>query len=166
MKKLITLIFSAVLLCPMWASAQSTTPSVLPSVKWTGNMILTPLLDSYMPQVVPINCGVIQEIHLSITVPNNHSAVHAVHGYFSCNPRYGNLNVLSHLPLTGTVLALTSNGEPASSNSITSSYRLGLHAGLLIFNCSIQASNLEMICTLEPILGQGDSVTGVFGPQR
>lgn len=82
MKRLITLIFSAVLLSPVWFSAQ-TTPSILPPFSWAGTMELTQssgIHFSYFPTQ-----ALIAKINLSIEVPNNNSASMGANGYFNCS---------------------------------------------------------------------------------
>jgi hypothetical protein len=170
MKRLIALITTAALLCPMWATAQtSTTPSTMPSVTWTGSLVL-PSQDSVDYQLLPragYDCDAIKMIYLSITVPNNHSAVKGVNGYFDC---YGSSFAISDNPpfsLSGNLIALNSDGQVTGPNDAVSTYKATLNLGGLVLYCSVQASNLNMSCNAGALTGgQLPSLSGTFSPQR
>jgi hypothetical protein len=74
------------------------------------------------------------------------------------------------LPLSGTFIALASDGAPASSDSAAAYYKVTLNIGGLQLYCSVMASNLNMLCTgatLDAILlSPPNFIPGMFFPQR
>ena len=157
----------------MWAGAQSTTPSTMPSVTWTGNMLLSNGV-SELSVRAGYMCNFITKIYLSITVPNNNSAVKGVNGYIDCigqsimpNSSPNSSPDSPPFSLSGNFIALTSDGQVTAPDGAVSTYKATLNLGGLVLYCSVQASNLNMSCNAGALTGgQLPSLSGTFSPQR
>jgi hypothetical protein len=162
MKRLIALILSAVLLCPMWAGAQ-TTPSILPPFNWAGTMELTQSGGANF-EFLPIpgfNCQSITKINLSIEVPNNNSAAMGANGYFNCS-----VTGSSPSSISGSFLALNSNLQLASSTETVSAYQGTLYLGALLLSCYVTASTMNMKCTGYSLTGTQLPGSSMFYPSN
>ena len=84
MKRLITLIFSAALLCPMFVGAQTkTTPSIHGPLHYSGTIVV----DDFYPTSPYQNsdpCTRITDLYLNIQSPNNASPMKVLSGMLFC----------------------------------------------------------------------------------
>lgn len=104
MKKLITLIFSAVLLCPIWASAQ-TTPTIAGTLTWNLNPGLSSGTMTVYPPAIQGYCG-----PLTFSTAANGADVTTEYLYPSCS-------VTGTVTLTKVVVTAISNGNNTYSLS-------------------------------------------------
>ena len=140
MKKLITLITSAALLCPMWAGAQTTTtPSIQGPLHYVGSLVVNYYYSS-LPTLFGSYCSSITDLRLNIQTPNNASPIKAVSGYFNCST--GRWSAFS-----GTLIA-TSNGMPNTSNAATTGYTGAFTLGLSQMSCIFPADLSSTTCQL------------------
>ena len=154
MKRLITLIFSAALLCPMWAGAQTaTTPSIVGQIHLKGNIPLdsvnTPMpgmpaaiIGTLFP-VPGMTCNSITDVRVNIQSPNNATPIHATNGYFTCTN-----GVSFWRPFSGTLIAQTFGGDPVTNSSTVASYEGNFNLGVVQMRCIIGADTFESFCTL------------------
>jgi hypothetical protein len=140
MKRLVTLILSAALLCPMWAGAQSTTPSIQGPLHYVGNLVVNYYYTSLPLSAVNSWCSSITDLRLNIQTPNNASPIKAVSGYFNCST--GKWSAFS-----GTLIA-TSNGMPNTSNAATTGYTGAFTLGLSQMSCIFPADLSSTTCQL------------------
>lgn len=161
MKKLITLIFSAVLLCPMWAGAQSITRT-LEDISWSGSLSLP--IDSYpivSQATAPYRkCNTITNITLQIQLPSNNSAIIPVNGVYNCSPS-DNSQYIYPTPLSGTMVGMANAISLATQVYPATFYRLQLRlSGPATLECATNShSDLSMSCDLYTIT-QFPTVTG------
>ena len=156
MKRLITLITSAVLLCPMLAGAQTLTKT-LNDLSWTGSLSLPNSTYPIAGQASAVlsYCNTITNITLQIQLPSNNSAIMPVNGYFNCAPA-DNFGDTYKTLLSGTMLAFGAKdayyqlqlrlGGPATLECVTNS------GGDLSMTCSF------FTLTISPYNAQG--ITG------
>jgi hypothetical protein len=140
MKKLITLILSAVLSCPMWAGAQTNTiPSINGQLHYVGSIpVLTvfsniPVLDS--------SCGTITNLRLNIQSPNNASPIKFTSGYFNCSNGYW-------APFSGTLVATINYGYPNTTNTPSTGYTGVFALGLAQMHCDFSADLTSVYCLM------------------
>jgi hypothetical protein len=141
MKRLITLIFSAALLSPMWAGAQTTTtPSIQGQLHYSGNITAIGASYSLLNPAYSMLCPRITDLRLNIQSPNNASPVKSVSGYFSCSGG-------AWAPFYGTLVA-TINRLPNNTNADTTNYTGVFTLGLTQMNCYFLADLSSAICDL------------------
>jgi len=131
MKKLITLILSAVFLCPMWAGAQST-PSVIGTLNWTVAELPITILVPPSP-TVPAIVTVANMIGLTISI----TSLQTGSGFYSLTGF--SLDVVDsasyNVPLTGAMIE--------SGSFYTMSFTTGQNQ----VACEISAATLNGNCT-------------------
>jgi len=139
MKRLITLIASAVLLCPMWAIAQiststSTTATVIPSQTFNlpASMPIAPAwaATSTTAAVVFGQVTSVSSFSVNFYQPNNNDTVFLMSGSASTN--------VGSVPLVGTTLSYGA-GDSAG-------YRMQLNIGGSSFVCSFPQNSMEGAC--------------------
>lgn len=101
MKRLLTLIFSAVLLCPMWAWAQ-TTPTIAGTLTWKLNPGVTNGTTTVYPPLWQGNCS-----------PPTETCYKTVDGYICNQPvqMYPSCSVTGSVTVTQIVATVISNGN-------------------------------------------------------
>ena len=160
MKKLITLIFSAVLMCPMWAGAQTrtptpttpTTPSVLGSYQW--NFSSSTSAGILSPTTIPNNNGALlintlQYMLLNIVQPQNNegffmiSGTALVYNIAGVQPSY-----VANLPVAGSMISTINNGGQAiySNGGAATGYMATFYIGASSFTCNLSATTLSGTC--------------------
>jgi hypothetical protein len=146
MKRLITLIASAVLMCPVWASAQ-TTPTLVDDMTWTGKLSLTGVLPLYAQAARAFgNCNTITNFTLQLQLPSNNSAIIPVNGYYTCDPNDNNGQVFL-TPFSGTMLATLGYSQIATPTNPASMYILQLRLpGPATLECITTDSSLSLFC--------------------
>ena len=158
MKKLLTLILSALLLCPILAGAQTTTnPTISGPLHFIGYMALISTIVSNG------GCSSVTDIRLNIESPNNSTPIKNTNGYFTCTGG-------TWSPFFGTLVA-TSGIAPNTTNATTTGYTGNFNLGftqmlcyfngnLTIANCNVFVSNnLPTPNTSPPnLLGSGDFI--------
>jgi hypothetical protein len=153
MKRLIPLIFSAVLLCPMWAGAQTvpnqssmqTTVGALGTMKWIveeggcTEYTSLPVIVANLDNGVPIPFGsCLQNLYLNMLVPNNKSGIFPINGFLTAEGQIA-------LPVSGTALTVTASGNPSSAYT---NINLAINIGANLLSCSLYATSLSGYCTV------------------
>jgi hypothetical protein len=154
MKRLVTLIFSAALLCPMWAGAQTkTTPSVVGPLNYSGQIGLifggewnSLFLGGLSPECTKINAF---SIHL--LAPNNESPVKSASGIVTCEA--GTYVVNNWAILWGNLIA-TNGLSPASAGTPITGYKGMFRVGNGNITCDFSADLINATCELV-VFGQG-----------
>jgi hypothetical protein len=149
MKRLVTLILSAALLCPMWVGAQvpnssttQTTVGALGILKWRMSNASNGGSDSRRLMITPTSTlyGTTESIKyllLNMLVPNNSSGIFPINGVV----QVGEGSYV--LPVSGTASTVDSNGSiDANYTTIT----LIFYVGLNLINCNLSASTLSGGC--------------------
>lgn len=154
MKRLITLILSAVLLCPMWAGAQTIT-TTLEDISWSGSLSLGSFGPIFI-QGLYLNCNTITNITLQIQLPSNNSAIIPVSGVYNCSPSDNN-NQIFPTPLSGTMVAMSTPNMLATPTSPAKFYNLQLRLnGPATLECATgSASDLSILCSYYTTLPKG-----------
>jgi hypothetical protein len=135
MKNLITLILSAVLLCPMWAGAQTTTtPSFQGQLHYSGNL---EVLD-YFLMTSGEPCNSITNLRFNIQSPNNASPIKYVSGYLNCSN--GPWSTIS-----GALVA-TNGNLPNTANATTTGYTGTFTLGFDKMICNFPANLSSVFC--------------------
>jgi hypothetical protein len=156
MKRLITLIFSAALLCPMWAGAQ-TTPSVIGSYQW--NFTSSTSAGILSPTTIPNNTGALlintlENMILNITQPKNKegffmiSGTALVYNLAATSSSSGLTSYIANLPVTGSMISTINNGGQAiySNGGTATGYMATFYIGASSFTCNLSASTLSGTC--------------------
>ena len=133
MKRLVTLCISAVLLCPMWAGAQSTTTTVTAQnqMYFTFSTIQIPstIVVSVYEGTYNTISSISQYLYLTPYLPNNTSYSFALSGStFSSSAVYG-------VPVSG---AMVNGGQGY--------YTVQLNIGTTAIVCSLSTSTLNGTC--------------------
>jgi hypothetical protein len=143
MNQLISLMISAVLLCPMWANAQvqGAAPKILDDMTWVGSLWLPDNMISFVAQQ---SCSTVSGITLSIQLPHNNSAIFPVNGFITCN---GSLLPIAGGTMVGVASSNTGNGFiPASSGLFIGQYLLTLQLpGSVAISCQVE-EDFTMFC--------------------
>jgi hypothetical protein len=151
MKKLITLIFSAVLLCPMWAGAQTkTTPSMVGPLKYSGEIILIRDDSWKLSLRVDVNCRRINAFVINILLPNNESPVKHANGHFEClalTPYSPLATNTAWTPFAGTITA-TNGLNPASAGGPITGYIGNFNVSAGHATCDFSADLINATCEL------------------
>jgi uncharacterized membrane protein len=139
MKRLISLIFSAVLLCPMLAGAQTTTtPSIHGQLHFSGLLNVDPSNSVFL---MTYPCSQITDLRFNIEAPNNATPIKGVTGYFSCSGgAWG--------PFSGALIGTTANNLPNIAVGPTSGFTGTFTLGFTQMTCSFQANFLQGYCEL------------------
>jgi len=146
MKRLITLIFSAALLSPMLAGAQST-PKLLEDLTWTGSLPLA----GFSPIAVQGagvfgKCNTITNFTLQLQLPSNHSPIIPVNGYYTCDPKDNNGRVFP-TPFSGTMLSVVGYNEVSTPTKQGLIYIVQLRlAGPVTLECITTDTQFSMYC--------------------
>jgi len=151
MKRLITLIFSTVLLCPMVAGAQ-TTPSVIGSYQW--NFTPSTSAGILSPTTIPNNNGALlvntlEYMILNIIQPKNKEGFFSltgtalVYNLAGVQPLY-----VANLPVTGSMISTFNNGGQAlyGNGQTTTGYMATFYIGASSFTCNLSATTLSGTC--------------------
>lgn len=142
MKRLITLILTVALLCPMWARAQTTTtPSIVGQLHYSGSMLVDPAMFVLIVSPSTPWCGYITDLRLNIQAPNNASPIKGVSGYFTCAN-----NVWA--PFSGALIATSGDGIPNTTNATTSGYTGNFTLGFAVMRCDFPSDLLSANCGL------------------
>lgn len=162
MKKLINLITSVVLLCPMVASAQTfSTPSILGPLHYSGSLMINSSYVS-LPTLYGGWCAQITDLRLNIQPPNNASPIKAVSGYFNCASG-------SWQTFSGTLVAIinglpnTTNGLPNTNNATTTGYTGTFTLGLTQMMCTFPADLIQANCQLFALNGYNPLIANIIG---
>lgn len=140
MKRLITLIASAALLCPIWASAQTVPNSSDKTTTVVGSF--TPIWFSFdIPlQITPVTIyssgslstvSALYELSLTIFAPNNKSGNFGISGY-------ANSSTAFYTPLTGTILYINPEGPYITT--------MVINIGASSFSCNLNPTTLNGTC--------------------
>jgi hypothetical protein len=149
MKRLITLILSAALLCPMWAGAQTTTtPSIQGQLHFAGGFSLNQSYDQ-LQYVNSAYCTKITDLRLNIQSPNSLSPIKFVSGYVTCAPGYSD----SWVPFSGTLIATNSDYSPNTTNATTIYYVGSFTLGLSQLRCNFPGNLSSASCSLYAVRG-------------
>jgi len=141
MKRLITLILSAVLLCPMWAGGQTiTTPSISGQFHYSGYLSIMVLQNNYLISLGSFECNRITDLRINILSPNSASPIKGVSGIFNC-PGGG------WAPFSGTLVAMA-GANPNYGNSTTTSYTGTFTLGLAQMSCTFPADLTYTNCVV------------------
>ena len=142
MKRLITLIFSAALLCPMWAGAQTTSiPSINGQLHYVGSLVVSYNSASLL-LLSPTSFlnNAITDLRLNIQTPNSASPIKFVSGYF---------NTLSGWStFYGTLVAINNSNYPNTTNATTSGYAGVFALGLTQMGCNFSSDLSSASCQL------------------
>ncbi|MBU3618731.1 hypothetical protein [Polynucleobacter sp. JS-Fieb-80-E5] len=158
MKKLITLIFSAVLLCPMLAGAATTTPSVAGPILWSLGGVGSSFAGFINSTQIPYAGGAtsvnaVEYMIVNITDPKNSEGFFSIAGtalVYYINPN--NLTQLGpftgSIPVTGTMIPTISiNNQTQYSNGGTpTGYVATFYIGTGSFTCNLSVSTLNGTC--------------------
>jgi hypothetical protein len=150
MKRLITLIFSAALLCPMLAGAQ-TIPSVIGAYQWTFTSSTSAGILS--PTTIPNNNGpllinTLEFLTLNITQPKNKEAFFSLTGMALVYNISGVPSYIAYLPVTGSMISTINNSGQAiySNGSAAAGYMATFYIGASSFTCNLSASTFSGTC--------------------
>ena len=152
MKRLITLIFSAVLLCPMLAGAQTvpnqsstqTTVGALGTMKWTvgagcNSLPVIEAIMNYSDGTTPQQFGTcLTNLYLNMLAPNNKSGIFPINGFLTSEGEMA-------LPVSGTALTVNASGNPSSAYT---NINLAINIGANLLSCSLFATSLFGYCTV------------------
>jgi hypothetical protein len=143
MKKLLALILSAALLCPMWAGAQTTTtPSIQGPLHYVGSLTVYAAKAAQLnPAYFAGTCTVLTDLRLNIQSANNVSPIKDVSGYYNCSGG-------SWSTFAGALVAMNSSGLPNTSNEATTGYLGTFTLGSMQMNCSFPADLSTVFCQL------------------
>jgi hypothetical protein len=157
MKRLITLITSAALLCPMLAGAQTIT-TTLEDISWSGSLSLSSGADINQAQVLSA-CKSITNITLQIQLPSNNSAIIPLNGVYNCAPSDNN-GFIYPTPLSGTMVAMSTVYIMATPTNPANYYQLQLRlGGPASLECYTNSTfDLSMNCNLFTIWTNGSNV--------
>jgi uncharacterized membrane protein len=150
MKRLITLIFSAALLSPIGASAQTTTtPSIHGQLHFSGLLNVNPLYSSLMMNYNNSSCNQITDLRFNIEAPNNSTPIKGVTGYFSCSggvwgPFSGALIGTTAIISNGTIV----NNLPNIAVGPTSGFTGTFTFGFTQMTCNFDGNFLQGYCEL------------------
>ena len=141
MKRLITLILSAVLLCPTWAVAQTTTtPSISGQLHYSGYLSMMSIQNNYLISLNTFECTRITDLRLNIQSPNSASPIKGVSGIFNCPGGVW-------APFSGTLVAMAGT-NPNYGNSTTTGYTGTFTLGLAQMRCTFSADLTSANCVV------------------
>jgi hypothetical protein len=110
MKRLITLIFSAALLCPMWSFAGTTTTATTPlnlQLSSNGGIGMTIPITYVTTTSNSDQVSRLTNLYFLVITPNNINGIFSVSGYANVNNLTG--TAAYSMPLTGTIVTVTNN---------------------------------------------------------
>jgi hypothetical protein len=155
MKRLITLITSALLLCPAFVNAQSTgvAPTIIGPLIFTfsgptmmscspGNALFT---NSFKYNGSEFNYNNIASLEVNVLSPNNSLGAFALSGMAYSYYQNGSCNSGPYpIPASGTMIAVDSRGYVATSSP--ASYLVDVKFGPVGFTCTLNATTLGGPC--------------------
>jgi hypothetical protein len=155
MKRLITLITSAVLLCPMWAGAQSTAtiPKIIGPLTFTFSgtvgMTCSPgyalFTDAFKYNGSEYYYNNIARLDVNVTSPSNSLGAFSLSGMAYSYYQNGSCNSGPYpIPASGTMISVDSTGYAATSSP--ASYLLYVQFGPVSFTCTLDAASLGGPC--------------------
>ena len=163
MKRLITLFASAFLLCPVWAGAQSTTPSISKQLHYSGNLVVGGVMGYYL--VYPTyGCRSITDLRLIILSSNGLSPIKYVSGYFNCTPQEPGVEFLAASWSTFSGALVAAGGDnlplPISGGDGGRGYLGNFTLGLALMRCSFSFDLTQANCNLYGVDSVGPSPLG------
>ena len=146
MKRLITLIFSAVLLCPMWSFAGTTTTATsLVNLQLSSNgAIGMNIPNAYVTTTSKSDqVGWLTNLYFFVITPNNTNGIFPVSGYANVNNLNG--SAAYSMPLTGTLVTVTNNSLYNESAPTAYSATFFISSTISI-NCILSNNSLQGNC--------------------
>lgn len=146
MKRLISLITSAVLLCPMWSFAGTTTTATsLVNLQISSNGV-NAMLIPYTYVTTTSNSdvvGILTNLYFFVITPNNTNGIFLVSGYANVNNNSG--TAAYSMPLTGTLVTVTNNSLYNESAPTAYSATFFISSTISI-NCILNINSLQGNC--------------------
>jgi len=159
MKKLITLIFSAALLCPIWAAAQTTTPSVSGPIFWRLGGAVSSFAGFIPSTQVPYagyangiaTVNAVESMIVNITNPKNSEGFFSIAGtaivyYINPNNLSQSFPFKGSIPITGSMIPIVSSNNQYSNGANPTGYVATFNVGAGSFTCNLSVSTLSGTC--------------------